>query len=344
MLEKPAIPEDELRACLQNTYDFSVLMLDFLPLGLDVNAGVYRLTEKHGISYLLKAKRGLFYEPSGLVPRYLRDQGIVSIVAPIPTKQNKLWTQIGEWMVSLYPFIDGDTGWKVGMTDKNWRDLGTVFKQVHETALPPTGFPSLKKETLNPTAYIRWLSTFETQHVYSEGNNATERTLLSCWRTNQSRIHKIVHLIEELAHLLQEQTEPEVICHADLHPGNILRDSADNIFVIDWDDVMLASKERDFIFVDATKAEQELSPFFQGYGETKIHWSALTYYRCERVVQDMIVCTQEVFFRDDLEEETKIVSARLFEDIFTEGNEVDAAFAVAAHVPSNLISHDRNVS
>jgi spectinomycin phosphotransferase len=35
----------------------------------------------------------------------------------------------------------------------------------------------------------------------------------------------------------------------DLHPRNLIRDHAGKVFVIDWDEVMLAPKERDFIFV-----------------------------------------------------------------------------------------------
>jgi spectinomycin phosphotransferase len=61
------------------------------------------------------------------------------------------------------------------------------------------------------------------------------------------------------------------------------------VFVIDWDDVMLAPKERDFLFIPEYRVDsltqQEISPFFQGYGVgTEIDWAALAYYRCERVV------------------------------------------------------------
>ncbi len=118
----------------------------------------------------------------------------------------------------------------------------------------------------------------------------------------------------------------------------MLRDQTDHMFVIDWDDVMLAPKERDFIFVReaqvAGSALQDTPPFFQGYGQTEIDWIALTYYRCERVVQDLIEFAKEVFFRKDLGEETKADSVQLFGDIFAEGGMIDAAFAAAAHLPS----------
>ncbi len=340
MREKPAIAEDDLQTCLQNSYDISVATMNFLPLGLDTYAGVYRVTTRDGVSYFLKAKRRSFYEPSCLVPRYLRDQGITGVVAPIPTKENKLWTQFGEWTLCLYPFIDGGTDWN--MTDKNWHDLGIVFKCIHSVALPPEGFPLMKRETFYPTEYKHWISLFETQRLNAQGMDAVQNTLLSGWKTHQTRIHKIVHLMEELAQFLQELTKPEVICHADLHPANILRDSSGNIFVIDWDDVMLALKERDFIFVPELKAERKSSTFFEGYGETEINSHALMYYRCERVITDIIECAKEVFFRDDLEEETRIEAVQLFESILSEHTKAYPTFAVP-FISSNLTSHNNNM-
>ena len=112
------------------------------------------------------------------------------------------------------------------------------------------------------------------------------------------------------------------------------------MFVIDWDEVMLAPKERDFIFVKASSADSEALPgtpaFFQGYGQTEIDWIALTYYRYERVVQDLIAFAQDVFFRDDLGEGAKADAVQLFHAILAEGGEIDAASQASAHLPSDL--------
>src|SRR5690349_10151740 len=109
MREKPNIAEEQLRACLQDQYGLTVVTLDFLPLGLDYDAAVYRVVSEDGSNYLLKIKAGPLYEPGCLMARYLRDQGITAVVAPLPTKNNTLWTQVGTWTALVYPFIEGDT-------------------------------------------------------------------------------------------------------------------------------------------------------------------------------------------------------------------------------------------
>jgi spectinomycin phosphotransferase len=348
MREQPKIPEECLRACLQDHYDLSPVTLEFLPIGLDYNAGVYRVASEQGTLYLLKVTSRPLYEPGCLVPRYLNDQGITAVVTPVPTRSNALWTRAEDWTVIVYPFLDGDTSW-TGMTDEQWKEVGIIFQRIHQVMLPPSGFESLRKETFDPTEYARWVRAFETQHAQAlDGESASERALRSSWMAHQPIIHTVVTSLEKLAGVLQSRTLPYVICHADLHPANLLRDQLGHVFVIDWDEVMLAPKERDFLFVKESSADSEALPgapaFFQGYGQTDIDWIALTYFRYERVVQDLIVCTQEVFFRDDLGEGTKADSVQLFSAILAEGGEIDAASQASAHLPADLTIPTRMIS
>lgn len=343
MREQPNISVEHLRACLQEQYGLDAFTLDFLPRGLDYNAGVYRVVSEQGTVYLLKATSRPLYEPACLVPCYLNDQGITSVVAPIPTKHNTLWTKLADWTVIVYPFLDGDTSW-TGMTDEEWKAVGTSFQRIHGVALPPFGFESLRKETFDPTEYAQWIDTIETQHIHlREGMSVSERTLTSSWIEHQPVIHTAVAILETLGNVLQGRNLPYVICHADLHPANLLRDGLGHVFVIDWDEVMLAPKERDFLFVKTSSTDSEALPgtsaFFTGYEHAEIDWIALTYYRYERVVQDLIANAQEVFFRDDLGEETKADSVRLFQAILAEGGEIESATHALAHLPTDLIEN-----
>jgi spectinomycin phosphotransferase len=342
MHEQPEIPVEHLRACFQDQYDLIPAIFEFLPLGLDSYAGVYRVVSEQGTASLLKVTSRPLYEPRCLVPRYLKDQGITSVVAPIPTRSGALWTHLEEWTVTVYPFLEGETSW-TGMTDEQWKEVGTIFQRIHRVRLPSFGFESLRKETFDPTEYARWIHTFETQHAHARGGaSASQRALRSSWMVHQSTIHTAVAILETLGNVLQSRTLPYVVCHADLHPANLLRDHVGRVFVIDWDEVMLAPKERDFLFIKESSADSEALPgtpeFFRGYGQTEIDWIALTYYRYERVVQDLIAFAQDVFFRDDLGEESRAEAVQFFDEILAEGGEIDAASQASAHLPSDLTS------
>ncbi|MFH1157354.1 MAG: aminoglycoside phosphotransferase family protein [Pseudomonadota bacterium] len=330
MHEKLNIQDEGLRVCLREHYDLNPLALDFIPLGMDSNAAVYRVVSDHGVQYLLKVRSGPFYKPGCLVPRYLQDQGIASVVAPLPTKKNALWTQLGDLTVVVYPFINGDTSW-TGMLDNQWEELGTILKRIHH-ARPPL-FGALKKEAFDPAEYVRWIHNFEASSIHSQ-HNASEsvQNVCSSWREQQSTIRTAVASLETLAAALQKRSLPYVLCHADLHPANLLRDQSGRVFVIDWDEVMLAPRERDFIFI----REPHADAFFQGYGQTDIDWMTLAYYLWERVVQDLIEFTRDICFRDDWKEETRADNFKIFHRLLVgDDGTIAAAHAAADHLSTS---------
>jgi len=233
--------------------------------------------------------------------------------------------------VTVYSFLDGDTGW-AGMTCEHWKATGVTLKRIHQADLPYEVLESLREETFDPAEYVRWVADFESRHVFearhaSERGHHAKRELCGSWMAHRPAIQRTVTALQRLAAELRERAFPQVICHADLHPGNLLRDRAGRVFVIDWEDVMIAPKERDFIFVEQKPARgsvseniasEDIAPFFQGYGHTEVDREALAYYRHERIVQDLIECARNVFLRNDLGEATKSESAQLFDRILTE--------------------------
>lgn len=318
MSKEPGLSDESLRYCLAEQYALNAATFELLSQGLDVNARVYRVVSEQGDAYLLKAKQGPLYEPAYRVPRYLRDQGITSVVAPLPMREQALWVTVDKWMLVLYPFIDGDSSWNPGMSDAYWRGLGAAFKQIHQVKLPAESFQGVRKEAFELAEYHHGMLTIEARLAQFVGNNAFEQSLYKNWMAYQATIHAVMDSMEKLADHLRQQAGPLVICHADLHTANIIRTSDGEVFIIDWDDIMLAPRERDFIFVGDAEATAPPAPFFQGYGEMELDWRALAYYRLERVIQDLIECASQVLFRSDLDDETKIDAARLFEAILLE--------------------------
>ncbi|MDQ2996735.1 MAG: aminoglycoside phosphotransferase family protein, partial [Chloroflexota bacterium] len=76
------------------------------------------------------------------------------------------------------------------------------------------------------------------------------------------------------------------------------------LFIVDWDTLILAPKERDLMFVGAGidavwRSERERALFYQGYGAAKIDSQALAYYRYERIVEDIVAYCQQLLLTDE---------------------------------------------
>ena len=128
MLEKPDLQDEKIIACLRDEYGLNVVQVAFLPLGADRNTAVYRVVTDEETPYFVKLRRGIFDETSVVVPKFLSDQGIRQIIAPIATRTQQLWTSLEVFNVILYPFIEGHNGFEVDLSDHHWVDFGERSK------------------------------------------------------------------------------------------------------------------------------------------------------------------------------------------------------------------------
>ena len=98
---------------------------------------------------------------------------------------------------------------------------------------------------------------------------------------------------DSLGRELRTRHTPGVVCHGDPHLGNVLIGGDDRVWLIDWDDAVLAPRERDLMFVIggvlafAPVSPEEQSWFFDGYGAADLDPARLAYYRCTRALEDL---------------------------------------------------------
>lgn len=64
--------------------------------------------------------------------------------------------------------------------------------------------------------------------------------------------------------------------------------------MVDWDEPMMAPKERDLTFIGGGVANvwnqvHEEQSFYRGYGRTEVNLTILAYYRHERIVEDIAI-------------------------------------------------------
>jgi spectinomycin phosphotransferase len=323
MLERPDLPDATILACVRASYGIPVVEIDFLPLGNDSSAWAYRAWTADGPPYFLKVKKGGVDKPSVLVPRYLRDSGIEQVIAPLPTRAGELATSVDSFSVILYPFIEGRIGMEVGLSASQWIAFGSLLKQIHSSPVPAALSRHLRRETFTP----KWgpvVKELQHQITADEYESPLQRELAAFWKARDEEIRRILHRAAELGRMLQLTSPELILCHADIHTANVLIDAGGQLFIVDWDETILAPKERDLMFVVGATAEEL---FFRGYGTTAIDPVTLAYYRYEWVVQEIGDFGERVFLMPKLGQETQRDALRGFRDLFQPGDVVQAACA-----------------
>jgi len=304
LLEKPDIQDELIIPRLQEEYGLHVAALTFLPIGADLRTAVYRVLAEDGTAYFMKLRRK-FNDVIVRVPLFLKESGVQEIIVPYETKSSQHWADFGEYKIILYPFIEGKDGFERELTDQHRRTLGTAFRKIHIAQVPPDLQRLIPKETFAP----QWRESIKSFQAQVENNTFDDPTAAKLAEFMKSKRDEISHLVEradQLASGLQSKPLEFVLCHTDIHGGNILISDKDelHVVIVDWDDPILAPKERDLMFIgggidEIWKSEREEAVFYEGYGKTDINLTALAYYRYERVIEDLAVICEQLLLTDE---------------------------------------------
>ena len=327
MIEKPNISDEKIIIALDKYYSIQASEVEFLPVGNDASAFAYRVETKNHTPYFLKIKKGIS-NPAGLfVPRFLKDKGIAQVLAPLPTKAQELSVNVDAFAFILYPFIAGSEAMKVGMSATQWTEFGSILRQIHSTELPAAISQYLMRETFLP----KWSKLAKKLHEQVNIRNFDDpyqKELAVFWQKNNETIQTLIERAETIGKHLQQTDLEFVLCHADIHTANILISNEQNMFIVDWDDTLLAPKERDLMFVidEDTIHTREEQLFFDGYGNVEINKLALAYYRYEWCVQEIGDYGERVLLTTDAGETTKQASVEGFIKLFSQGDVIEAAF------------------
>lgn len=320
---------------LRTYYRIEATALALLPLGADMNASIYKVQASDQKTYFVKLKRGHFQDVNIEILELLQMAGIRQLIAPIKTVGGKQIQQAGDFTLIVYPFVQGQDGFSRSLTDEQWILLGRALRQVHEIDVPPSLQTRIRREDFSP----KWRDVVRSLYAHSEAVSTDDEVALRLWtflQENRPIIQQLVDRSEELSQKVRSQPLKLVLCHSDIHGGNILVDGKEALYIVDWDDPILAPKERDLMFIgggvgNVWNKPYEEKLFYQGYGQADADWTLLAYYRYERIVEDIALYSQELLLQP-AEGMDRLEIYKQFMSMFTPHGVVDIAFATDKHV------------
>ena len=127
-----------------------VVQIAFLPLGADQNTAVCRASADDTTDYFVKLRLGDFDEASVALPRFLSDQGVAQVMAPLETEAGRLWTNPEFFRLILYPFIEGRNSYEASLSDDHWVEFGATLKRIHTAFAPPSLIRLIQREAYSP--------------------------------------------------------------------------------------------------------------------------------------------------------------------------------------------------
>ncbi len=327
MLENTPKIQNFIIQNLAKFYGIEADALSNIALGADSNALVYKAESKDK-NFFVKIINGTHSSASIDVLELLKNSGLQSIIYPIKTLDGKSLQHTNSYTLIVYPFIEGQDGFSKPLTKKQWQTFGKELRKLHEIKVPDSLQKQLLQETYSAkfrdavTKLYKNLDTFDTTDTPS-------RDFINSLKKNSKTIEKQVTRAGELAQKLKNDSAQFVLCHTDIHAGNVMIKD-DDIYLVDWDAPMMAPKERDLMFIGGgvgnvwNRPEEEIL-FYKGYGETEVNHSILSYYRHERIIIDILEFAESILSNTS-SQESKVENFNHYKGMFEPNGVVDIAF------------------
>ncbi|HEX7003258.1 MAG TPA: phosphotransferase [Trueperaceae bacterium] len=317
----------EIERILIERYELEAKSVTGLAGGADADSLVYRVDTADRRAHVLKLRtKRSFRTASLLVPAYLRELGIEEALGPVRTAGGELFVDLPGSVLVLYPWLDARTVAEAGLDLQSWNELGRTVRSIHEATLASEVRESLGTESFVPSRREFLGDSGEQPLLLANGQKPVE--LEELFVAKRDVIRALLDYVDAVGEELRERRAPHVLCHADLHGWNLLVDGKGKWWIIDWDEVVLAPKERDLMFVmkgigRGLVKPKETEAFLAGYGDPLVDEELLSYYRCAWAVQDIAAYAEEALSANVAASRASALQA--LRSLFAPGNIVDIA-------------------
>ena len=322
-MPSPSDPADAaLLACLRERFGVVPRSVERLDVG-DPTSRIVRVRADEG-DLFVKLRPGRPNEPGLNVPRALADRGIDVAIAPLPTRDGSLSAGLDGGHLIAYPYVDGAAGGETGMTVGHWRALGSALRRIHDLAPPEELAATMLTEDFTPVDLpgVRAID----DRLHEGPRHPAVDALAALWLERRDDVDRVVRRIGELAAIAVTRSDERTICHADIHPWNVVVRDDGGISIVDWDDAKLAPRERDLMMLGIFADPTGRTAFRAAYGAFDDDPVLIAYYQYERVVQDMAADADDVL-RDDATDDARREGLRAVRTLFEPGASVEVAMA-----------------
>ncbi len=291
MLTEPNITRERIQQIIEENWAFVIKNLEFNPGGQA--SWSYKVTDSNGNTYFFKIHQGAgdILKRFDLTYKLFNLANIEQIAHPIKTKNEQLIVHLDSYPSALFNFISGHNASEKTLTNEQKMAVGELLGRIHKATDLVGGFPlkedfiyqnleRLKQNILDGEKYLSDTSVYK--------KKGGELLL--------SHKHKILErsdALERLGQSLREREIPFVICHGEPHLWNTMVDENGLVYLIDWDDSLLAPKEKDLMMIEDDQLK------LQGYrntvGEFSINSDVMQYYKWEWNISEIDAWSDSIF-------------------------------------------------
>lgn len=287
--------KEEVKLIIEANYNYTVIDVIEAPRGFVAETFIIttETQQKYFVKFIKTSRYIENIQTSLPVLKYLFDNNIKNICYPFENKQGRLTTAVKHGIVIVFNNIEGT--WTFDFNKAEYLEL---LSQIHKLEIPTN--ISTKIEDFE----VNFLDELEInlRACLTEPQTGVRSQTQELLRHKIDAINEYSNLFLEVQSFAKDTTVKAVLTHGD-GSGNVMVDKNNELFIIDWDDLLVAPKERDLWFHykddNMMKYYKKLNPDFE------MHKVMYSFYLLKRFMDDLAGFLNEIMSSDDVSHQEK---------------------------------------
>ncbi len=310
MTIEPSIGTKNLIEILQKEYGITIAQFSYLQRGWGGDCYLIECATREHLflkihnettSFDTAASSRSFYLP---LMYQLHAKGILqNIPHPIPTLKGELSLSVSSFELVITNFIEGHV---IGFGVLPANILAKLAEQVgilhRSRTLLSFNHPFIERFEIIPDD--DFLNLFDMLNDLTIENRAGQLQLGGVLLPQKNTIYYGLDNLKAAQDYARNAHAPKVICHTDLHGANLMTDNKDTLYILDWENAMIAPMEHDMIFFAGESNFWEVfwPHYTSRFGDAKIDCELLRFYFYRRSLEDIIGIALRILKGDDNED------------------------------------------
>ena len=280
-----------------------------------------------GGRYFLK-----FYEQERQARFYARDvefylsmshqlhhkQLLPDVARPVPTRNGQFALSFDDHLLILFPWIEGRTIGYVRLEDDILARVATLVGRLHKST-PQIEWPNPPREAFDLPFEDGLCKGLDVLDGVTSADTAGKRGLRDLLLPRRDEILGLLDRLRELQSLVRAQDHEMVLCHTDLHGGNLMVDEQDSLHIVDWESSLLAPPEHDLHFFawDERLWDLFLPRYEAAYRPVRLDSATFGFYYYRRNLEDLAEWVMRILYENNSEEQDRADLEGIREDCIT---------------------------
>jgi hypothetical protein len=241
-----------------------------------------------------------------LCDQLAQKQLLPTVARPVPTLHKQFSLSFDGHLLILFEWIEGQTVGFGRLSEEVLIKAATAVGRLHKST-PQIEWPNPPRETFDLPFQEALLNNLDVLEGIASADSIGKQGLRDLLLPRKDEVRRLVTRLGELQARVRGTYHAMVICHTDLHGGNMILDDRGMLHLLDWEGATFAPPEHDLIFFEWDERFKSLFlPHYErAFRPTRLDREMLGFYYYRRNLEDLAEWVTRILYEDNGDEQDR---------------------------------------